>query len=140
MPSSSAAQPVSLWPDLPQPVSKHLALSLLNTASVRAGGKWDVFIYYPFVDSYEYMWGQQLRSGTNLVMTLVDAEDPSQYCQAQLKKTSKNVVQYEQALKKYKDGTRFVMSKVGFVEDAKKTYVSCTFKIVVDLSKTLMDP
>ena len=39
----------------------------------------------------------------------------------------------------YKDGNRFVMSKVNFVEDAKAAYVSCPVKLVVDLSKTTMD-
>ena len=32
------------------------------------------------------------------------------------------------------------MSKVAFVEDAKAAYISCPLKMVVDLSKTKMDP
>ena len=40
---------------------------------------------------------------------------------------------YEQAIKAMKPGNRFIMSKVGFVEDGKLAYVSCPLKVVVDL-------
>ena len=60
-------------------------------------------------------------------------------CRPSSTKTSANETKYQQALKTYVKGARFVMSKVGFVEDAKAAYVSCPLKSVVDLSKTKMD-
>ena len=116
-----------------------LALALLNKASIKTGGTWDVYIWRPFEDKYEYTWQGKTRQGTNFLCTLVSADDPRQYCQAQFKKTSQNGAKYQQALNAYKHGARFLMSKVGLVEDAKVTYVNCTLKNVVDLSKTKMD-
>ena len=52
------------------------------------------------------------------------------------KKNAKHGAKYEQAIKTMKGGTRFIMSNVGFVEDAKLAYVSSSLKIVVDLSST----
>ena len=92
------------------------------------------------MDTYEYKWNEKPRTTTILLMTLVDAQDPRQYCQAQLKKNSKNEKMFEEAVRKYKDGTRFEMSRVGFADDAKLAFVSCSLKIVVDISKTKMDP
>ena len=117
----------------------HLALSELNKASVKIGGTWVVDAYRPFEDKYEYTWQGKPRQGTNFVTTLVCADDPSKYCQAHCKKTSKNGAKYEQVMKTLKSGGRFIMSKVGFVEDAKLAYVSCPLKVVVDLSSTKMD-
>ena len=54
-------------------------------------------------------------------------------------KTAKHGAKYEQAIKTMKAGNRFIMSNVGFVEDAKLAYVSSPLKIVVDLSSTRMD-
>jgi len=56
-----------------------------------------------------------------------------------LKKTSKNGAKYAQVINSIQGGTRFIISKVGFVEDVKLAYVSCALKIVVDLSSTKMD-
>ena len=91
------------------------------------------------MDKYEYMWQGKPRQTTNFVCVLVSRDDPRQYCLAHFKKTSQNGTKYQQALNAYKDGSRFVMSKVGFVEDAKLAYVNCPLKHVVDLSKTKMD-
>ena len=49
------------------------------------------------------------------------------------KHTSSNGPRYEQALKDYVHGARFVMSNVGFVDDAKAAYDSCPLESVVDL-------
>ena len=72
-------------------------------------------------------------------MTLVSEENPSHYCQAHFKKTTKNGMKYEQIKKLVADGKRFVITKVGFVEDAKVKYVSPPLKNVVDLSSTKID-
>ena len=117
----------------------NLPLSELNKASAKTGGSWVVNAFRPAEDNYEYTWQGKTRHGTNFVVTLVSAEDPSQYCQAHFQKNSKNGAQYEQAKKAIQHGTRFIMSKVGFVENAKLAYVSCPLKLVVDLSSTKMD-
>ena len=112
---------------------------MLNKASVKIGGKWSVSVWHPFEDKYEYKWQGKARQGANFLCTLVSTENPSLYCQAQWKKTSMNTAKYMQALDVYKHGARFVMSKVGLLEDAKAAYISCPLKKVVDLSKTKMD-
>ena len=123
-----------------QPSKGHLPLSMLNSASVKTGGMWDVYVCRPFEDVYKYTWLGKEREGCNFLCTLVSSEDPTQYCQAQFKKTRGDPAKYLQALDSYKDGARFVMSQVGFAQDVKLAYVSCPLKTVVDLSKTKMDP
>ena len=108
-----------------QPGQAKLALSMLNKASAKTGGAWDVYMWRPFEDKYEYNWKGRPRQGSNLLVILVSSDDPRQYCQAQLKNTSQNGAKYEQALTAYKHGACFIMSKVGFVEDAEAAYVSC---------------
>ena len=122
-----------------QPGKAHLVLQMLNPASVKTGGTWDVHVRRAFEDKYEYTWQGKARQGTNFGCTLVSQEDSRQYCQAQFKKTSQKVAKYQQAVKAYKPDGRFVMPKVAFVEDAKAAYISCPLKMVVDLSKTKMD-
>ena len=117
----------------------HLPLSELNKARARTGGSWVVDAFRPVEDKYEYTWQGKPRQGTNFIVTLVSPTDPSNYCQAHLKKTAKNGAKYTQVINQIKHGTRFIMSKVGFVEDAKLAYVSSPLKIVVDLLSTKMD-
>ena len=137
MQANSSANP---YASAVQPGRKHLPLAELNPASVRIGGTWDIFVSRSFEDTYNYTWQGKPRQGSNFVCILVCAEDPRQYCQAQFKKTNQNVAKYAQAQKTFKNEMRFVMSKVGFVDDAKAAYVSTPLKIVVDLSRTKMDP
>ena len=122
-----------------QPSKGHLALSMLNTASVKIGGMWNVYVCRPFEDKYKYLWQFKEREGCNFLCTLVSSEDPSQYCQTHFKKTTANATKYHEALRAYKDGSRFEMSNVGFAQVVKLEYVSSPLKIVVDLSKTKMD-
>ena len=112
--------------------------SSAEKASVKTGGTWEVVVWHPFEDKYEYVWQGKQRQGTNFLCVLVSPDDHRSYLQAQFKKTSWNVQKYEQALKTFVNGTRFVMSNVGFVEDAKTAYVSCPLKFVVDLSNCLL--
>ena len=123
-----------------QPVARPLGIGELSKNSVRTGATWDILIYNPFEDTYKYQWGKDERSTTVLLLTLVDAADPTQYCQGQFKKNNKNQTQYADAVKKFTHGTRFLMKKVHFDENAKTQFNSCTLKAVVDLSKTVMDP
>ena len=85
---------------------------MLNKASVKTGGKWDVYVWSAFEDQCEYPRQGKPLQGTNFICTLVSADDPRQYCQTQFKKTSKNEQKYKQIQNTYKDGNRFVMSKV----------------------------
>ena len=128
---ASAVQPDS---------QKSLSLSELNKASAKTGGEWLVDAFRPVEDVYQYTWQGKSRQGTNLIVTLVSAEDASQYCQGVFKKNGKNETKYNQIKAAMEHGRRFVMSKVCFVEDAKLAYVSCPLKVVVDLSCTQMDP
>ena len=64
--------------------------------------------------------------------TLTCAQDKTKYCHAHLKKTTTNTAKHTDALKIFQNGARFVMSKVGFVEDVKRSYVSCPLKHVVE--------
>ena len=128
--TASAAQPAS---------GNFLPLAQLNKASVKIGGEWSVIAFRPVEDMYEYTWQSKPRQGTNFLVTLVSAQDPSQYCQAQFKKNTKNEAKYEKVKKAMEHGRRFVMSKVAFVDDAKLAYVSSPLKTVVDLFSTKMD-
>lgn len=128
--TGSAAPPAS---------GNFLPLAQLNKASVKIGGEWSVIAFRPVEDMYEYTWQSKPRQGTNFLVTLVSAQDPSQYCQAQFKKNTKNEAKYEKVKRAMEHGRRFVMSKVAFVDDAKLAYVSSSLKIVVDLFSTKMD-
>ena len=128
--TASAVQPAS---------ANHLPLSELNGASAKTGGEWAVYAFRPVEDNYEYTWQFKPRQGTNFIVTLVSADDSSQYCQAHCKKNARNGAKYEQVKKAMEHGRRFVMSKVSFVEDAKLAYISCPLKVVVDLFSTKMD-
>ncbi len=75
------------------------------------------------------MAGQAPGKEPKLLCTLVSADDPRHYYQAQFKETLPNGVKYQQTLDAYKHGARFIMSKVGLVEDAKTAYVSCPLEM-----------
>ena len=59
---------------------------MLNKASVKTGGTWDVVCWNSFEDTYEYTWQGKRRQGTNLLCNLVSSDDPRSYCLAQFKK------------------------------------------------------
>ena len=139
-PTIKAASKASAVPSANPYSHAHLPLALLNKSSAKTGATWEVYICRPMEDKYEYQWSGSKRSGTNLIYTLVSATDPTQYCQAQFKKTSGNTTAYQKAVISSKHGARFIMSNVVFVEDAKVAYISCPLKIVLDMSKTKIDP
>ena len=139
MPATLSTNPYA--PSAAQPGAMAcLALADLNKASAKTGGTWDVVAFLPIKDNYEYTWQGQNRQGCTFIVTLVSRENRSQYCQGQLKKTSKNAVKFETVVKTVKHGQRFMMSNVRFVDDPKIQYVSCPLKIVVDLATTRMEP
>ncbi len=73
-----------------QPGNTHLALSLLNTGSVKIGGTWDVVVAQPFEDKYGYMW--QVKQP---ICAAPSSPQKTRACHAKLKKTSANVTKYE---------------------------------------------
>ena len=122
-----------------KPENTSLSLKMLNKASAKTGGKWQVTGWNPVQDAYEYTWQGKPRKGTTFILILVSTDDPSCYVQAQFKKTATNERKYQEAIKKFTKGARFVMSNVSFADDAKAAYVSSPLKTVVDLSKTTME-
>ena len=52
-----------------QPGKAHLALQMLNPASVKTGGTWDVHVRRAYEDKYEYTWQGKARQGTSFVCT-----------------------------------------------------------------------
>ena len=86
---ASAAQPAA---------TEHLPLAQLNKASAKIGGSWEVGVFNPYEDHYEYLWKGSIRTGTNFVVTFVAVSDPSQYCLAQFKKNTRNTSKYETVL------------------------------------------
>ena len=95
-----------------KPSGAHLALPMLNKASVKTGGTWEVIVWNPIVDKYDYTWQGKIRQGTNFLCNLVSPDDRTCYLQAQFKKTSTNGTKYQEALETYVTGARFVMSTV----------------------------
>ena len=84
--------------------SDAIPLSMLNRSTVKIGATWEVVIWDPFEDKYEYDWKGRKRQGTNFICTLVYAADPRQYCQAHFKKTVQNEKKYDEALEKIRLG------------------------------------
>ena len=81
--TASAAQPAP---------GNFLPLAQLNKASVKIGGEWSVIVFRPIEDTYEYTWQSKPRQGTTFLVTLVSAQDPTQYCQGQVKKNAKRAL------------------------------------------------
>jgi hypothetical protein len=131
--------PAALMASAALPAKAKIRLSLLSPASVKTGGVWDVHICRATEDIYEYKYQGKDRTGTTFICILVSPEDPREYCQAQIKKTSSNGGKYLSVVKACKQGARFEMSAVAFSEDAKAAFVSCPLKKVVNLEKTKMD-
>ena len=127
--TDSAEQPVE---------ATHLRLSELNSANAKTGGYWVVDAFRPAEDNYEFLWEGRRRYVTNLVVTLLAADDRSQYCQAYFMKHWWNDSKYEQAKKTIEHGKRFIMSQVSFVQTSRPAVVSCPLKLIVDLSRTTM--
>ena len=103
---ASAVQPAA---------TEHLPLAMLNRASAKVGGSWEVAVYNPYEDHYEYNWKNSLRTGTTFVVTFVAANDPSQYCLAQFKKSTRNTNKYDQVRKQIEQNRRLVISRVNFI-------------------------
>ena len=117
----------------------HLALQLLNNASVRTGATWEVAPVRVIEDKYEYTWAGKTQQGSNIYCVLVSPTDTRQYCTGQFKKTKSNESKYQAVYSQLNKGGRFIMSKVVFQQNVKEKYISTPIKLVVDLSKTKFD-
>ena len=69
-----------------KPSSAHITLPMLNKASAKTGGTWEVLVWNPIEDKYEYTWQGKSRQGTNFLCDLISPDDPRFYLQAQFKK------------------------------------------------------
>ena len=137
---ATAMSPKSSLANAEPPSRPYLDLWDLCPASVKTGGTWDVYVHQPYEHKYQYTWHGSSRQGTNLLCILVSSADPLKYYKAQFRKTSHNSAEYDAALKKYQQGARFAMSKVGFFQLDLASCCPWYPKVGVDLTKTKMDP
>ena len=119
-----------------------LAVLPLRELNKRSGqfGAWTVVVQQAQVEEYEYQWEGKQRTGKNLSCLLVSPEDPSEYCIGQMRWTSKADSRFQTVKQKIKDGLAFTMTKVSFINDAKKQYIHSPIQTVVNLAETLMSP
>ena len=88
---------------------KFLALVDLNKRSARLA-EFKLAVYHPIVEEYEYQWGGKTRTSKNLNCLLVDESDKTSYCNAQFKLTRISQKQFDQAVKKFTNGARLILS------------------------------
>jgi hypothetical protein len=124
--ANSAAQPEN---------KKYQPLAELTTRSARIG-KWQLSLFHPWEDTYEYEWGGEKKKGTCFKCLLIDVDQPTSYCHAEFKKTKKNENAYHAAVKKYAEGGTFVFEKVGFVDSIKAAYLAAPKREVINLATT----
>ena len=93
-------------------------------------------IFHPWEDAYKYTWDGSERSSRIFKCLLVDVEDPTWYCHAELKKTTKNASTYNTTIAKFKEGAVFIFKSIAFVKDVKSQYLSASKRDVVNLAYT----
>ena len=112
-----------------------LQLKELTDRSARIA-QFKLSVFHPWEDSYKYSWGGEERKATAFKCLLVDVDDPTCYCHAEYKKTSKNEKSYQAALKKFTEGAVFIMKQFAFHKQSKSSYRSAPKREVVDLAFT----
>ena len=93
-------------------------------------------IFHPWEDAYKYTWDGSERSSRIFKCLLVDVEDPTWYCHAELKKTTKNASTHNTTIAKFKEGAVFIFKSIAFVKDVKSQYLSASKRDVVNLAYT----
>ena len=88
------------------------------------------------VEENVYMWEGKQRTGSNLSCVLASHDEPSEYCIGQMRWTSKTDDKFKKAMQKLQNGLAFTMTKVSFIDDAKKEYIHSPIQIVLNLSDT----
>ena len=100
--ANSAAQPEN---------KNYQPLAELTSRSARIG-KWQLSVFHPWEDTYEYEWGGEKKKGTCFKCLLIDVHQPSMYCHAEFKKTKRNENAYHAAVKKYAEGLLTRIKKI----------------------------
>ena len=136
--SRSAAKPAV--PSEPHAQAPALQLKEL-TAKSASIGSWQVGIFHPQLQRYEYQWEGQPRKGVNFFCYLVSTLDPTQYCLGEGKPNRGGDEAPLQALQeKFQEALVFNISKVSLVKDVKKQFLSTPLHIKVDLRNTTVSP
>ena len=71
---------------------------------------------------------------------MVSLDEPAEYCIGQMRWTSKTDDKFKKAVQKFQKGPAFTMTKVSFINDAKKKYIYQPIQFVFNLSDTHMVP
>ena len=67
----------------------YMKLVELTSRSARMG-KWQLAVFHPWEDTYEYEFDGVKKQGVCFKTLLVDVHDNTTYCHAEFKKTTKN--------------------------------------------------
>jgi hypothetical protein len=92
------------------------------------------------VDSYEYAFAGQQRTGKVFSCVFVSPGARTEYCMGQLRWTKANDSKFLAAQKKFCNGFAFMMTKVSIIPDAKKQYIHAPLQTVVNLGDTTFSP
>ena len=91
----------------------------------------------------EYKWNKGEKSGTGRKLEcILVSEDGAQYCEGVYKRTGKEpqaTENFQQAKKKFKQGTVWKVSKVALVKQNPK-YLGCSCKILIDMNMSTFQP
>ena len=110
-------------------------LSELGSRSARIA-KWQLAVFQPWVDEYEYQWDGKTKKGCCFKCLLVDVEQPSMYCHAEFKKTKSNDKTFQATVKKFTEQGIFAFEKVGLVDSVKAQYLTAPKREVINLATT----
>ena len=109
----------------------------LEELSVTAAkfGSWVLKVTRCNMQSYEYEWNNQKKTGKKLLVTLVST-DPSAYCLGVARMVKGNESELQSVSMQFKEGMIYRFSGVSFVDSEKKQYIAAPVKHVLDLRKT----
>ena len=94
-------------------------LSVLTAGSARVA-QFKLSIFDPWEDNCKHHRGileRTSRISTVPKCFLVDVQDPTWYCHAELRQNAKNAVLYSAAKTKFKEGAVFIFKNIAFVKD-----------------------
>ena len=139
--TASAAQPAAQSPAAADGTAPPGTLPLCEL-NKRSGpiGTWFVVVQQANVDSYEYAFAGQQRTGKVFSCVLVSPGARSEYCMGQLRWTKANDSKFVAAQKKFCNGFAFMMTKVSIIPDAKKQYIHAPLQTVVNLGDRTFSP
>ena len=112
----------------------YMKLVELTSRSARMG-KWQLAVFHPWEDTYEYEFDGVKKQGVCFKTFLVDVHDNTTYCHAEFKKTKKNETAYRAAIQKYTEGKIFSFENIAFA-DSRAEFQSATKREVINLERT----